>query len=420
MSLSISSSKKAIVYTVIAATLVLLPAVYLVNRFISFAENSAGDIFGVQRIRTTLNALDYMAEQQQPTLLFMGSSLVKDGFSPRLFDNALQSRHNIKLQSFNIGLGNMNPAYQKLLAKRIREAFESRQKRAQVAIIEFNPFLATNKREAFRPFLKEQVTAVLMSDAELLSLADEDMETFARMVITKYLRNGVSAEAITGGIKTLIDTAQEQAPLAESFDEDYLAVLEKRRQLYRELSKAIAAAQPETKKSHRWNPVTRGGLIDMMDLPEADHATVNKLTANMQYEKTLAFDLQSRIECCDILELNFSNQLLADFDTVIQEFQQFSDRVEVVLMPRNRDIVTPTTEAQARLEQYLDQLAQRHGITVRNYQEHPEFDISSFYDATHLSMNKGRQQFSELLANDIGQMIATTRQHSQHHLVSAQ
>ncbi|MCG8669213.1 MAG: hypothetical protein MI867_07340 [Pseudomonadales bacterium] len=405
MSLSISNSKKAIIYTMIATTMLMLPAVALVNHFIRFAENNAGDVFGVQRIRSTLNALPIIAESTKETVLVFGSSLVKDGFSPRYFDETVNRNTTLDIQSFNIGLGNMNPAYQKLLAKRIKETLAQHDKRLSVSLIEFNPFLATKKREQFRPFLKEQVTALLMSDAELLKLAEDDIELFARMAATKYLRNGVSAEAITGGLKTIIDSAQSQAPLAAQFDDEYLQVLAERKALYRKLSQAINKAQPTTKKSHIWNPNTQGGLIDMIDLPIEDHELVSSLTQNMQYPKTLQFDLQSRINCCDILELGFSDSLLSDFESVIEEFQSFSDKVEVVLMPRNKDIVKPSPKTEEKLNQLLANISEKLGIKIRNYQTHPKFDATMFYDATHLSMDKGRLAFSELLANDLSQSM---------------
>ena len=400
MSSSTSSSKKVALYTILLTAITLGSATWLVNAFTDSTEKNAGDVFGIQRIRSVVDSLDYIANTKEPSVIVFGSSLIKDGFSPRYYDKALKNQHDIDITSFNLGLGNMKPSYQLLLAKRMKEAYQRSGKKVDLAIIEFNPFLTTKKRENFRPFMTEQVSAVLMSPEEIHNLAFEDTERYARMLSIRYIRNGVSAEAITGGIRFLVGAAQDQAPSIGKFTEDHLQNLSDRRSIQKQLRDFITQEHPKTKKSHVWNPVTQGGLIDMMDLSSKAKSAAIALSNNMRYPKTLALDAQGRIDCCDIIDLEFSEPLFEDFQNIVKEFKSFSNHVEVILMPSNRTIIPTNKEALDRQEILLKQLEKDEQITVRNYQDHPAFAPSMFYDATHLAMDTGRITFSRLLAQN--------------------
>ena len=401
MSSSTSSSRGMAFYTMLIAAVTLLPAMALVNWLTRSAESNAGDIFGIQRIRSVTESLDYMADTQGDTLLFIGSSLVKDGFSPRIFDAELERLTGTDVTSFNVGMGNMKPTYQKLLVERMADAYSTHQRRSTLTLVEFNPFLVTDAREQFRPFMTEQIQAVLMSPREVAATAWQDPERFARLLSIKYLRHGVSAEAITGGIRFLVGQAQAQAPMMAELTEDQINHIQQLAKFRSELNQYIQAEHPDTRKSHIWNPVTQGGLIDMMDLSPQAQELAAQISEQMRHPKALAMDLQSRIQCCDIENLAFNDKLVREFLDTVQTAKTFSDRVEIVLMPRNRQWVQLTPDGQARLQALLTYLQQQTGLSIRNYQQHEAFDGSDFYDVSHLSMDKGRPLFSSLLAQDL-------------------
>lgn len=411
MSSSTSSSRNIAFYTMFIAAITMLPAVGLVNWLTRSAESSAGDIFGIQRIRSVIESMDYMAEVDGDTALFVGSSLVKDGFSPRVFDAALAQASGSRVTSFNVGMGNMKPSYQKILVRRMAETFALHQRNAALTLIEFNPFLVTDARQQFRPFMTEQIQAVLMSPDEVMDTLWDDPERFARLVSIKYLRNGVSAEAITGGVRFLVGQAQAQAPMMNQLTDDQLKHIQQLSEFRSELNKYIYQEHPVTKKSHVWNPLTQGGLIDMMDLSPQAQALAAKISGEMRHPKALEMDLAGRIQCCDIENLSFNDKLIDEFVDTVKSAQRFSDRVEIVVMPRNRKWVQPSPEGQQRLAQMLAHLQQVTGVTVRNYQEHEAFDESAFYDVTHLSMDSGRPLFSTILAQDVaGYFIQNNKQ----------
>ena len=401
MSSSTSSSRGMVLYTLLIAGVTLLPAMGLVNWLTRSAENNAGDIFGIQRIRSVTESLDYMASEDGETLLLIGSSLVKDGFSPRIFDAELKRLTGKEVTSFNVGMGNMKPTYQQLLVQRMAEVYAAHDRRANLTLLEFNPFLVTDAREQFRPFMTEQVQAVLMSPQQVGDVFWQDPERFARLLSIKYLRHGVSAEAITGGIRFLVGQAQAQAPLVAELTEEQLQHIQQLAEFRSQLNDYIRQEHPLTRKSHVWNPVTQGGLIDMMDLsPQAQQLAV-QISQQMRHPKALAMDLQSRIQCCDIENLAFNDKLINEFLATVDAAKRFSEQVEIVLLPRNRDWVHLSQPGQARLQAMLDYLQKQTGVTIRNYQTHPDFDGGDFYDVSHLSMDQGRPLFSSVLARDL-------------------
>jgi len=401
MSSSTSSSNRMALYTMLIAALTLLPAMGLVNWLTRSAENSAGDIFGIQRIRSVTESLDYMATTEGNTALFIGSSLVKDGFSPRLFDQAVKEASGADVTSFNVGMGNMKPTYQKLLVQRMADTYARHQATAQLTLLEFNPFLVTEARQAFRPFMTEQIQAVLMSPQQVTNTLWEDPEQFARLLSIKYLRHGVSAEAITGGIRFLVTQAQAQAPMLQELTQDQLDHIQQLATFRSRLNQYIRQEHPVTYKSHVWNPVTQGGLIDMMDLSDEARELVVTISQQMRHPKAMEMDLQGRIQCCDIENLTFNDKLIKEFLDTVETAKGFSQQVEIVLMPRNRDWVQLSAQGQQRLQQMLAHLAQQSGVAIRNYQDHAALDGNDFYDVTHLSMDQGRPIFSKVLAEDL-------------------
>lgn len=406
MTLSTSSSSRHALLIILIALCVLGTSVLAVNAFTRMVEKNAGDVFGIQRIRSVVDSMDYIARQPGKTVLVFGSSLVNEGFSPRYFDRQAEALVNADVNSFNLGMGNMKPGYQLLLARRLREAHQRSGQQAEVSVIELTPFLLTRKRNAFRPFMTEQVTAVAMSDEELLDLVLDDPERFARLACIRYLRDGISAEAITGGLRYVLGAAQAQAPMLEKLSADQLDHLKELRRLQGELRQHIVRDQPLTHKSIVWNPATQGGLIDMMDLSADGQDAVRRLTQKMQHPSTLQRDAEGRVDCCDIVDLEFDPDMVEEFIAIVEEFKQFSRHVEVVLLPSNHSLIAPSADALARQQKVLDTIAERTGVPQTDFQTHPAFTPDMFYDATHLSMDKGKILFSEMLATSLRDTLA--------------
>ena len=126
----------------------------------------------------------------------------------------------------------------------------------------------------------------------------------------------------------------------------------------------------------------------------------NRFMKLMQYPEFLKSDLENRIRCCDIVELHFNEGLVRDFIALVHELAAISDRIEVVLMPRNYEWVKNPPEALDRQRTVVTRIERETGAAVRDYQHLPELDGRYFLDVSHLILHEGQDRFSRLLAED--------------------
>ena len=120
----------------------------------------------------------------------------------------------------------------------------------------------------------------------------------------------------------------------------------------------------------------------------------------MQHPEFLKSDLENRVRCCDIVDLHFNERLVRDFISLVHELAAISDRIEVVLMPRNYEWVKNPPEALDRQRSVVTRIERETGTPVHDYQHLPELDGRYFFDASHLTLHEGQDRFSTLLAED--------------------
>jgi len=106
----------------------------------------------------------------------------------------------------------------------------------------------------------------------------------------------------------------------------------------------------------------------------------------------------SRIHHTDIIDLHFDDELVDAFIRTVHNFQKFSDRVEVILLPKNTKWIKNPPEAMARMEEVLDRIERETGILIRNFQEIDEVTPTMFSDTTHLNHYHGAKVFTRFLA----------------------
>ena len=104
--------------TLAAGVLVFGGVVFIYNGLLQII----GDING--RVVAQIEHLpEIVAENRDKRKVFVfGSSMVQAGFEPDVFDAAMADK-GIDTLSYNYGVGNINPEFQELIARRIREAF---------------------------------------------------------------------------------------------------------------------------------------------------------------------------------------------------------------------------------------------------------------------------------------------------------
>ena len=87
--------------------------------------------------------------------------------------------------------------FQEFLARRIVDDFNAHDRRLKLLLIEFSPFQTTKTRRNRARAIEEPYMSLLASPAEIRDQILEDPASGLRIAEIRYLRDGVSAEAIT-------------------------------------------------------------------------------------------------------------------------------------------------------------------------------------------------------------------------------
>jgi hypothetical protein len=359
------------------------------------------DPFGIARIQAAQSALPDIAAAPGPKAILFGSSMVDFGFAPEVFDARL-AESGIEMTSYNYGIGNMNPNLQLVLARRLRAEFEARGERVDLMLVEFNPFQATEKRRRWNAPIHEAILSVVSPPRELWSQLFNDPERGVRLFTIKYLRDGMTAEANTMGLGYGVEAIADLLGLDDSDEmrsEEYRRVLDEREEMGMELFWRAREEMPDVGPGD-WSLKTRGAAPRPEALSPETVDLLARLMKNLQYPESRRADLEDRIRCCDVLDLHFDEGLVRDFIAMVRELGAISDRIEVVLLPKNYDWVRNPPEALARQQAVLERIERETGARVSDYQYRPEIDERYFWDVTHLTIYEGQDRFTTLLADD--------------------
>jgi hypothetical protein len=394
MPLSISSSRRISIATILGGLVIFLGAL-LVFRVLLYLLSEAGVDFGNERILEALDALPEMVENQpaEKSVMVFGSSMVEAAFSPREFDRQIR-RKGIDVVSYNFGLPGLNPVFQEILSRRIRDIYRSQDKKLQLALVEFNPFQNTLKRRDNDSFTADQRFATLSSIGELWQIILDDPARGVRLLTIRYLRGRVSAELITGLLGFSMSV-----PEVSGFSPGQIEALKKYHMLTRAYNRQLKKDLVHLGR-HSWFAGFRGGRPGVADMSQQAADLLGKLMESARHPVVRELDLKHRTKCCDIEGLMFDDELVDAFIETVRNFQSISEHVEVILLPKNKLWVRYTPESGRRLTRVLDRITAATGVSIRNYQNHPGFWDRYFSDVSHLTLNEGRQRFTDLLAEE--------------------
>jgi len=386
---STSSSERVYLKIVFAIVFGMGAAMGLVNLVFMAMDANAESIMG--RVVESRAQLPKIVAIEEPVVMVYGSSMVQAGFSPRQFDREMAERGK-DLKSFNFGFGGLNPFFQDYLSRRIKEDFQAKDKRLALAVIEFNPFQTTTSRWNGALPAVDSFLTMLASNQEIWDIALDDPERGALLYNIRYLRNDISAEMATSfAFAGPFRAPRERSKLPK---DDEMQTL--RDELGEKLNEKFEEEYPDY-DGKPWNWGWQGGGT----IPEERSQETMDLSyqyydaGKMDYR--LDSDRINRVNCCDILEMHFEPTLVEAFIRIIENFQQFSDKVEVIMLPRNTDWIQYPPEARQRLNQAIAQIEQATGITIRDYQEIDGLSNAMFSDTTHLNRYQGAVRFTHHL-----------------------
>jgi hypothetical protein len=391
MSSSISSSRT--IYLKISLALVaIFGAAMGIIHFIAYLHDAnAENILG--RVMEARKALPKILEEEQDLVMMYGSSMTRAGFSPRLFDQAVNAQSK-NIKSFNWGIGGLNPFFQDYLSRRIKDAFVAKDRKLKLAIIEFNPFQTTQTRWRGALPIVDSFLTMLATDAELWEIAKQDPTRGALLFNIKYIRNDISAEMITSFYADEIFPRARSARLEEPQE-----LLDKRRELGNELNELFEKEYPDF-KGEDWHYGWQGGGTIPQERSEHTLEVFKEYYATFQHDAIKQNFRQSRINSADIEGLNFEPLLVESFIRIVENFKQISEKVEVVMLPRDTKYIHYTPEARARLDNAIKQIEQATGITFRDHQTIPEITPDMYSDVTHLARYSGDVAYTKFLVKE--------------------
>jgi hypothetical protein len=343
------------------------------------------------RVLEARASLPRILAEDEELVLFYGSSMTEAGFSARVFDRELAER-GVEAKSFNFGFGGLNPLFQDLLARRIREAFEPEDRQLELTLIEFNPFQATRTRYQGAVPAIDAYVGMLASPEELREILVEDPTRGVRILTIHLLRDDVSAEMATWYFGEFL-----RPPIPESDLEEDEAQQARLQEIGEKMNEKFNEEYPDWDGS-QWNYGWQGAGTIPSERSAETLELFREYYRVLRTEKHMADDLMWREYSADILNLEFEEELVAAFIRVVGEFQRISKHVEVVMLPRNTDWVKYSPEARARLDAVVQRIKDETGVTFRDYQEIEEITPEMFSDTTHLARYEGDVPFTRFLA----------------------
>ena len=370
----------------------LLAGMLLVNAAVGLMRAKFPNPFSVQRIQESAAALpaalSLPADDPRKVVYVLGSSLIEFGFSPDVFDKTLAGS-GVDAVSYNFGYGNADPSIHQRFAHRLREDFSENPDKIDLVVYEFSPFQATERRAQLTGQLDHAAHAVIDDWRDFLALAPHDHEEAIALFNTRYIRNGVPAEAVTNLMSLPIRNASRLE--AKVIDEEG----EPLDQLGWGLYHTLMNEWPQANPPGGWYVEDRGGF----PATASDEALMlsAKVMKRMQHPDRMAASRQQRIDCCDMLDLNIDDQMLGRFIDAIKQAQKVSKRVDLLLMPRNEDIIQLSEAGRQNLAAAVARIQQETGVQVVDFTE-SGYKVSDYFDADHLTLFAGRKKFSEQLA----------------------
>lgn len=377
--------------TLLAIVLGMTAALGLVKAFVFANDASSETIMG--RVLEAKAALPQIVTEPEDLMMMFGSSMVHAGFSPREFDQHMRDRGIENTKAFNFGFGGLNPFYQDYLTRRIKEAFDANNKRLKLAVIEFNPFQTTITRYKRATALEDSFITMLGTEKEFREILLEDPTRGVRLYNIKYLRDSISAEMITTYFGGVFREPRKRTELERD-----QALQDKRNELGEQLTAAFEKDYPDYVDS-QWSYEWQGGGTIPAERSAETLAIFDAYYAAAHDPARFDDDRLNRIHTADILELHFSEELIAAFIRIVNQFKTFSDHVEVVLLPRNTDWITNTDGGKQRLAAAIKRIEDATGVTIKDHQDLAVMKPHMFSDTTHLNRYQGAVAYTKYLAD---------------------
>jgi hypothetical protein len=337
-----------------------------------------------------------LVEDDKDLVMVFGSSMTDAGFGPREFDQHIAEMGG-SVSTWNFGFGGLNPMFQEFLARRFVDDFNAHDRRLKLLLIEFNPFQTTKTRRNRAVAIEEPYMSLLSSPAEIWDRTLEDPASGLRIAEIRWLRDGVSAEAITTYF--LSEPFQEPAGELDPGIEEDEAVAER----IGEIGEAYFPMFEEEFGEFAdcdWCYDWKGGNALRSERSDELNALLAEYYSLVQSDYHMASDRLSRIRTADIEELDFEEDLVVAFIGLVNALAEVSDNIEIIILPKNDDWIKNPPEALQRLHDVVARIERETGVKVRDFQKIDAVTNDMFSDTTHLNGLDGLDAFTRFLAEE--------------------
>ena len=376
----------------------LLLAMVLVQFIL--AEMGAKSQGVIGRVLESKAALQQIIAEPNDLVLFYGSSMTRAAFSACQFDTDL-AQLGKTVKSFNFGFGGLNPYFQDFYSRRITEDFKVSERKIKLTMIEFNPFQATQTRWHRAAPVVDSFLTLLATDPELIKIAEDDVTRAIRLLTIKYLRNNISAEMITSVLgREIFPPTQHQR------FKDNENIIAERRRLGNLLNDKFEQEYPHYQPS-QWSYEWQGAGTIPEERTAETLALFNDYYAVTQTDNQMKNDRLSRIRSADIEDLNCEPLFIEHFINIVKNFQQVSDSVEIIMLPKNSQWIKTSDAADLRLIEVVQYIEQATGLKIKNHQNITEITPAMYRDTTHLSRYRGDVAYTNYLLKEYQHLFTT-------------
>ncbi len=172
--------KSAALLTLASGGFVFAVVILVYNGAMTLVIKETG--IGIRRFKQATKYVPKIADNptSRKIVIVYGSSLVRAGFSPDTFDFEM-SKRGFDIVSYNFGFDGLNPEFQHLYAKRIKDEFQKKSREIDTVFIEFNPFQTTLTRKDHDQSMSDQWYANFCTPSELWDITQKDLQKGVRL-----------------------------------------------------------------------------------------------------------------------------------------------------------------------------------------------------------------------------------------------
>jgi hypothetical protein len=385
---SVPPASVSVAKAVGAGLLLLATATLIARQFLGWVNETTPpgvrwvSSMDTDRVQSIKDALPTLAAKDEPAAFMLGPSAAFYGFIPDAFDAAMRE-HGDTVVSYNLGvLGNIAPT-DRLMVRRLGEAFADAGKKPKLIMLPFAPLAATKGFLEGRTRSHVRKKAILSTNEELLSLFWTDAHESTELAALKVM-GGIGPADSNSMLGKRIFKAPAWWPLSKDWEPGE----------WESVSAKVNAGYAS--QLGKFDIATRGVFNPLLGNEKADYDRMAELAFTPDnLKKQFAFWGSTDFE-----NVPLDPERVDVFVLAVKEAQQIADLV-VVVVPPNSEHVRPGPVGRKNVADALAQIETETGAPIIDLGDAPGFGQAEFVDFTHLKHDTGAPKFSRLLADGV-------------------